>query len=162
MAISLYFVQIVTIDPRSYSSIFSDILFRGRSFTFFLSLYIIFLCSKMTCTASCLSFPVTNLSLTPLLPFCPGCPQLNWHPHHRATTENRKAWSSLRSSLSAERPNESCLLIIDHACFILLSVWTGPAPNGLAELCGNFLCGTYKLERGVGVQVGMSVNWWYD
>jgi hypothetical protein len=33
-------------------------------------------------------------------------------------------------------------------------------PEDLSELCGNFLCGGYKLESGV--QVGTCTNRWYD
>ena len=34
------------------------------------------------------------------------------------------------------------------------------APENLAQLCDNFLCGTYDLKNGI--QVGTCTNRWYD
>lgn len=74
------------------------------------------------------------------------------------STENRKTWSRLRASLSNDRNNASCLNIVDDALFIVCLDDTSPA--NLAELCSNFLCGTYDLQAGV--QVGTCTNRWYD
>ncbi|THH19299.1 hypothetical protein EW146_g1840 [Bondarzewia mesenterica] len=74
------------------------------------------------------------------------------------TTENRKIWSSLRNILSRGRANASCLRVVDSALFVVCLDDT--APENLAELCDNFLCGTYKLDGGV--QVGTCTNRWYD
>ncbi|PCH35943.1 acyltransferase ChoActase/COT/CPT [Wolfiporia cocos MD-104 SS10] len=74
------------------------------------------------------------------------------------STENRKIWSDLRKSLSRNQNNESCLQIIDHALFVVCL--DDAAPGNLAELCSNFLCGTYNLANGV--QVGTCTNRWYD
>ena len=74
------------------------------------------------------------------------------------TTENRKVWSGLRSTLSRDRRNAACLRVIDHALFVVCL--DDAAPGDLVELCGNFLCGTYRLVGGV--QVGTCTNRWYD
>jgi len=74
------------------------------------------------------------------------------------STENRKTWSSLRTSLSKDRHNASCLQIVDDALFIVCLDDT--TPTNLADLCSNFLCGTYDLQAGV--QVGTCTNRWYD
>ena len=74
------------------------------------------------------------------------------------TTENRKIWSSLRKALSRNRNNESCLEIIDNALFVVCL--DDAHRDNLAELCNNFLCGTYSLKGGV--QVGKCTNRWYD
>lgn len=74
------------------------------------------------------------------------------------TTENRKTWSSLREMLTRDRTNRACLDIVDRALFIVCLDDT--APENLADLCNNFLCGTYRLENGE--QVGTCTNRWYD
>lgn len=74
------------------------------------------------------------------------------------STENRKIWSTLRQALSRNRNNESCLEVIDNALFVVCL--DDAAPDNLAELCNNFLCGTYDLKGGV--QVGTCTNRWYD
>lgn len=74
------------------------------------------------------------------------------------STENRKTWSRLRASLSNDRHNASCLNVVDDALFIVCL--DDAAPANLAELCSNFLCGTYDLRGGV--QVGTCTNRWYD
>jgi len=74
------------------------------------------------------------------------------------TTENRKIWSCLRDALTRDRSNAACLHVVDRALFVVCL--DDAAPEGLAELCGNFLCGTYKLVGGV--QVGTCTNRWYD
>src|SRR6266702_1133539 len=74
------------------------------------------------------------------------------------TTENRKNWSSLRDILSGDRRNAACLHVVDRALFIVCL--DDAAPDGLAEMCGNFLCGTYRLVGGV--QVGTCTNRRYD
>ena len=67
------------------------------------------------------------------------------------TTENRKIWSHLRTELvKSNKHNASCLQVVDSALFVVCLDDT--EPENLAELCGNFLCGGYKLESGV--QVG--------
>jgi carnitine O-acetyltransferase len=47
---------------------------------------------------------------------------------------------------------------VDNALFIVCL--DDATPENLAELCGNFLCGTYGLENGV--QIGTCTNRWYD
>ncbi|KZT04232.1 acyltransferase ChoActase/COT/CPT [Laetiporus sulphureus 93-53] len=74
------------------------------------------------------------------------------------STENRKLWSSLRHQLSKNGNNDSCLQIIDNALFVVCV--DDATPESLAELCNNFLCGTYNLKNGV--QVGTCTNRWYD
>lgn len=74
------------------------------------------------------------------------------------STENRKTWSSLRDNLSSNKHNQPCLEIVDTALFIVCL--DDAAPDNLAELCANFLCGTYNLVNGV--QVGTCTNRWYD
>ena len=74
------------------------------------------------------------------------------------STENRKVWSGLRVMLSKDRHNKQCLEIVDNALFIVCL--DDAAPDNLADLCSNFLCGTYNLQDGE--QVGTCTNRWYD
>ncbi|KAJ8489499.1 hypothetical protein ONZ51_g2896 [Trametes cubensis] len=74
------------------------------------------------------------------------------------STENRKVWSQLRKALISNKNNESCLDVIDNALFVVCL--DDAAPDNLAELCDNFLCGTYDLKGGI--QVGTCTNRWYD
>ncbi|KIM49753.1 hypothetical protein M413DRAFT_438894 [Hebeloma cylindrosporum] len=74
------------------------------------------------------------------------------------STENRKIWSGLRHMLASDKHNKSCLDIVDNALFIVCL--DDASPQGLAELCSNFLCGTYSLQEGE--QVGTCTNRWYD
>jgi len=74
------------------------------------------------------------------------------------STENRKTWSSLRSSLSNDKNNASCLHIVDNALFIVCL--DDATPSNLADMCSTFLCGTYVMDNGV--QVGTCTNRWYD
>nr|GAT52991.1 predicted protein [Mycena chlorophos] len=75
------------------------------------------------------------------------------------STENRKEWSRLRATLATtDHNNASCLDIVDNALFIVCLDDTAPAD--IAELCANFLCGTYDLDGGV--QIGTCTNRWYD
>ncbi|KAI4275353.1 MAG: hypothetical protein LQ337_003298 [Flavoplaca oasis] len=76
------------------------------------------------------------------------------------STENRKIWAGLRDVLTrdSESNNAECLSIVDSALFILCLDYTEPK-NG-AELCGNMLCGTSEVVKGV--QIGTCTNRWYD
>lgn len=74
------------------------------------------------------------------------------------STENRRIWSSLRRALISNKNNESCLEVVDNALFVVCLDDT--TPENLAELCANFLCGTYDLKNGI--QVGTCTNRWYD
>lgn len=74
------------------------------------------------------------------------------------TTENRKTWSHYRHHLSNSKHNGPCLEIVDNALFVVCL--DDAAPDNIAELCANFLCGTYSLANGV--QVGTCTNRWYD
>lgn len=74
------------------------------------------------------------------------------------TTENRRVWSGLRCALSRDRRNAACLRVVDQALFVVCL--DDAVLDNLAELCGNFLCGTYRLVGGV--QVGTCTNRWYD
>ncbi|KAL8912635.1 MAG: hypothetical protein Q9171_002360 [Xanthocarpia ochracea] len=76
------------------------------------------------------------------------------------STENRKIWAGLRDVLTRdeESNNTECLSIVDSALFILCLDYTEPR-NG-AELCGNMLCGTSEVVKGV--QIGTCTNRWYD
>ncbi|KAI5824313.1 acyltransferase ChoActase/COT/CPT [Schizophyllum commune Tattone D] len=103
------------------------------------------------------------------------------------TTENRKTWSKLRTVLKTTTTNNrSSLQLVDGALFIVcLDDWAeeeefaklypshscSPQEKNrkdgsslesrkLAEICANFLCGTYELDGGV--QVGTCLNRWYD
>jgi carnitine O-acetyltransferase len=86
------------------------------------------------------------------------------------TTENRKTWSKLRTALTKDRTNAECLEVVDRALFIVCLDIANFGDNGngdekdkdkkLADLCSNFLCGTYELENGE--QVGTCFNRWYD
>lgn len=60
--------------------------------------------------------------------------------------------------LQADRNNAGCLQIIDRALFVVCLDDT--TPENLADLCSNFLCGTYNLQGGK--QVGTCTNRWYD
>ena len=67
------------------------------------------------------------------------------------TTESRKVWSHLREELiHSNKNNANCLTVVESALFVVCLDDDGP--EDLADLCGNFLCGGYKLESGV--QVG--------
>ncbi|KAG9042417.1 hypothetical protein FS837_010900 [Tulasnella sp. UAMH 9824] len=75
------------------------------------------------------------------------------------STESRKHWSHLRHQIAAEsKDNESCLQIVDDALFVVCLDVTSPETP--AEICANFLCGTYELRDGI--QVGSCTNRWYD
>jgi carnitine O-acetyltransferase len=74
------------------------------------------------------------------------------------STEQRKTWAQFRTTLQADHTNAACLQIVDNALFVVCL--DDATPDSLAELCGNYLCGTYKLEEGV--QVGTCTNRWYD
>ncbi len=76
------------------------------------------------------------------------------------STENRKIWSGLRDVLMREEDsnNADCLGIVDSALFILCLDYTEPHTS--AQLCGNMLCGTSEVVKGV--QVGTCTNRWYD
>lgn len=74
------------------------------------------------------------------------------------STENRKIWSQLRTILSSDRNNASCLEIVDDALFIVCLDDT--IAENVGDLCSNFLCGTYNLQGGE--QVGTCTNRWYD
>lgn len=60
--------------------------------------------------------------------------------------------------LSEDKHNKSCLNIVDNALFVVCLDDT--TPDTLADLCNNFLCGTYSLQGGE--QVGTCTNRWYD
>ncbi len=76
------------------------------------------------------------------------------------STENRKIWAGLRDVLTrGEDPNNAeCLNIVDSALFILCLDYTEPLTG--PELCGNMLCGTSEVVKGV--QIGTCTNRWYD
>ena len=76
------------------------------------------------------------------------------------STENRKIWSGLRDVLTREEDsnNAECLAIVDSALFVLCLDYVEPETS--AQLCGNMLCGTSEIVKGV--QVGTCTNRWYD
>ena len=76
------------------------------------------------------------------------------------STENRKIWSGLRDILTRDEGsnNAECLNIVDSALFILCLDDTEAAD--VSQLCGNMLCGTNEVVKGV--QVGTCTNRWYD
>jgi len=76
------------------------------------------------------------------------------------STENRKTWSGLRDLLTREEgsANSECLNIVDSGLFIVCLDYTEPAD--VSQLCGNMLCGTNEVVKGV--QVGTCTNRWYD
>ena len=76
------------------------------------------------------------------------------------STENRKIWAGLRDVLTREEDsnNTECLNIVDTALFILCLDYTEPKTG--SELCGNMLCGTSEVVKGV--QIGTCTNRWYD
>lgn len=76
------------------------------------------------------------------------------------STENRKIWSGLRDVLTREEGsnNADCLGIVDSALFVLCLDYTEPVDAD--ALCGNMLCGTSLVEKGV--QIGTCTNRWYD
>ncbi|KAG7086322.1 hypothetical protein E1B28_002285 [Marasmius oreades] len=76
------------------------------------------------------------------------------------STENRKTWSKIRTTISSEKHNADCLEMVDKALFIVCLDDNADLKDNLGQLCANFLCGTYGLEDGV--QVGTCVNRWYD
>lgn len=76
------------------------------------------------------------------------------------STENRKIWAGLRDVLTRgqDTNNAECLSIVDSALFILCLDYTEPLTG--PELCGNMLCGTSEVVKGV--QIGTCTNRWYD
>ena len=76
------------------------------------------------------------------------------------STENRKIWAGLRDVLTREQDsnNAECLSIVDSALFFLCLDYT--EPQNPADLCGNMLCGTNEVVKGV--QIGTCTNRWYD
>lgn len=76
------------------------------------------------------------------------------------STENRKVWSKLRTTISSDKHNASCLEIVDRSLFIVCLDDGPPMKDDLSKISSNFLCGTYGLEEGV--QVGTCTNRWYD
>ena len=76
------------------------------------------------------------------------------------STENRKIWSGLRDVLTRDDDsnNAECLNMVDSALFILCL--DGSEPVNVSDLCGNMLCGTNEVVKGV--QVGTCTNRWYD
>jgi carnitine O-acetyltransferase len=76
------------------------------------------------------------------------------------STENRKVWSGLRDLLTKDpnSNNADCLHIVDSAIFALCL--DHMEPSSTADLCGNMLCGTSEIVRGV--QIGTCINRWYD
>ena len=76
------------------------------------------------------------------------------------STENRKVWAGLRDVLTRDEDsnNAECLSTVDSALFILCLDYTEPKSG--PELCGNMLCGTSEVVKGV--QIGTCTNRWYD
>ena len=76
------------------------------------------------------------------------------------STENRKIWSGLRDVLMRDEGsnNTECLNIVDSALFVVCLDYIEPAD--VSQLCGNMLCGTNEVIKGV--QVGTCTNRWYD
>jgi carnitine O-acetyltransferase len=75
------------------------------------------------------------------------------------TTESRKIWSHLRSELqTSNKNNANSLAVVESALFVVCL--DDYEPESVADICGNFLCGSYKLDGGV--QVGTCTNRWYD
>ncbi|MCJ1433880.1 hypothetical protein MMC27_003245 [Xylographa pallens] len=76
------------------------------------------------------------------------------------STENRKIWAGLRDVLTREEEsnNAECLSTVDSAIFILCLDYTEPQTS--AQLCGNMLCGSSEVVKGV--QIGTCTNRWYD
>lgn len=76
------------------------------------------------------------------------------------STENRKIWAGLRDVLTRDENsnNSECLSIVDSALFILCLDYTEPKTG--SELCGNMLCGTNEVVKGI--QIGTCTNRWYD
>ncbi|MCJ1407877.1 hypothetical protein MMC19_001948 [Ptychographa xylographoides] len=76
------------------------------------------------------------------------------------STENRKIWAGLREVLTRDDDsnNAECLSTVDSAIFILCLDYTEPQTP--AELCGNMLCGSSEVVKGV--QIGTCTNRWYD
>ena len=67
-------------------------------------------------------------------------------------------WSHHRHDLASSKHNGPCLEIVDNALFVVCL--DDATPDNVAELCANFLCGTYSLTNGV--QIGTCTNRWYD
>jgi len=59
------------------------------------------------------------------------------------TTENRKVWSGMRKGLLSDRNNAACLNVVDQALFVVCL--DDATPESLADVCNNFLCGSYSL-----------------
>ena len=76
------------------------------------------------------------------------------------STENRKVWAGLRDVLTRDEDsnNAECLNTVDSALFLLCLDYTEPQTS--SELCGNMLCGTSEVVKGV--QIGTCTNRWYD
>ena len=76
------------------------------------------------------------------------------------STEKRKIWSGLRDVLTRDEGsnNAECLKIVDSSLFMLCLDYS--EPTNVSDLCGNMLCGTNEVVKGV--QVGTCTNRWYD
>jgi hypothetical protein len=61
-------------------------------------------------------------------------------------------------TLSRGRHIAACLRVVDQALFVVCL--DDVAPDSLAELCGNFMCGAYRPVGGV--EVGTCTNRWCD
>lgn len=74
------------------------------------------------------------------------------------TTENRRVWAQLRSSIQKDAVSSELLNIIDSALFVVCLDHV--SIEDLKDLAKNYLCGTNELDHGV--QVGTCTNRWYD
>ncbi|ODV80787.1 acyltransferase ChoActase/COT/CPT [Suhomyces tanzawaensis NRRL Y-17324] len=74
------------------------------------------------------------------------------------TTENRRIWANVRSSIQDNPTNSEILSIVDSSLFILCL--DDIAISDLSELSKNMLCGLSILDKGI--QVGTCTNRWYD
>ncbi|ORZ16240.1 acyltransferase ChoActase/COT/CPT [Absidia repens] len=71
------------------------------------------------------------------------------------TTENRRNWARLRTSLQKDSSNSNnnseALKVVDSALFVVCLDHV--APSTVEDLSTNMLCGTYKLEKGLQIIV---------
>lgn len=74
------------------------------------------------------------------------------------TTENRRVWANIRTSIQGNATNTEILSIVDSALFILCL--DDIEITDLSLLSKNMLCGLSILDKGI--QVGTCTNRWYD
>ncbi|KAM0756020.1 acyltransferase ChoActase/COT/CPT [Meredithblackwellia eburnea MCA 4105] len=72
------------------------------------------------------------------------------------STERRGIWAGHRANMMKEPSNAMCLDVLDKALFVVCL--DDAKPETASEMCANMLCGTYKLDKGVQLQIIVAAN----